>query len=197
LCHACTAAVPPANTRQDKIQRPKQTKNKKKVEGVDLPPPEAKATYATVHATVVAIAAEQVCIVFACLICFFYACVLWVMRDRVGVLCDVFLACPPKPQFKTSCAPQTTNPSPSPQPSSIHQYINHQTMYYLANPETGRKVVERDGRYWSEAEGRCGAHGAFACLFLLSCLATMRACNPPPPHASQHNKNNTNNQNTK
>ncbi|GBF93866.1 replication A 70 kDa DNA-binding subunit B [Raphidocelis subcapitata] len=57
------------------------------VEGPDLPAPDAKATYATLHATVVAI-----------------------------------------------------NPD--------------QTMYYLANPTSGKKVVEQEGRYWSESEGK-------------------------------------------
>lgn len=27
-------------------------------------------------------------------------------------------------------------------------------MYYLANPDGGKKVEPRDGRYWCEAEGR-------------------------------------------
>ncbi|KAI8470838.1 MAG: replication protein A 70 kDa DNA-binding subunit [Monoraphidium minutum] len=57
------------------------------VEGADMPPPDSKPAYATLHATVVAI-----------------------------------------------------NPD--------------QTLYYLANPESGKKVVEQGGGFWSEAEGK-------------------------------------------
>eukprot|EP00775_Hariotina_reticulata_P004646 gene4646-4898_t len=36
----------------------------------------------------------------------------------------------------------------------VTQVKEDQTMYYLANPDGGKKVEERDGRYWCEGEGR-------------------------------------------
>eukprot|EP00878_Enallax_costatus_P027860 GHUV01030037.1.p1 GENE.GHUV01030037.1~~GHUV01030037.1.p1 ORF type:complete len:102 (-),score=23.64 GHUV01030037.1:54-359(-) len=34
------------------------------------------------------------------------------------------------------------------------QIKEDQTMYYLANPDNGKKVEPRDGRYWCEADSR-------------------------------------------
>jgi hypothetical protein len=45
-----------------------------------------------------------------------------------------------------------TNTAPQTQPQPF--LPPHQTMYYLANPDTNKKVVEQDGRYWSESEGK-------------------------------------------
>lgn len=37
---------------------------------------------------------------------------------------------------------------------NVMQVKEDQTMYYLANPDGGKKVEPRDGRYWCEAESR-------------------------------------------
>lgn len=51
-------------------------------------------------------------------------------------------------------------PSPDAKPTyhdvivNVMQVKEDQTMYYLANPDNGKKVEPRDGRYWCEAESR-------------------------------------------
>lgn len=45
-------------------------------------------------------------------------------------------------------------PPPPYQEPHLPSFCALQTMYYLADPETGKKVVEQGGRFWCEGESK-------------------------------------------
>ncbi|WIA41863.1 hypothetical protein OEZ86_009188 [Tetradesmus obliquus] len=65
-----------------------------------------------------------------------------------------------KLQFLSDVMVEEDIPSPDAKPTyhdvvvSVVQVQDSQTMYYLANPENGKKVEPREGRFWCEAESR-------------------------------------------
>eukprot|EP00878_Enallax_costatus_P039208 GHUV01044768.1.p1 GENE.GHUV01044768.1~~GHUV01044768.1.p1 ORF type:complete len:587 (+),score=180.53 GHUV01044768.1:1086-2846(+) len=65
-----------------------------------------------------------------------------------------------KLQFLQEVVAEDNLPSPDAKPTyhdvivNVMQIKEDQTMYYLANPDNGKKVEPRDGRYWCEADSR-------------------------------------------
>jgi hypothetical protein len=116
-----------------------------------MPPPDAKATYATLHATVVAINPDQVRVRPEGVCCWQGARIAG-LRGRAGPRW-------PAVWRNSLCLSRCLNPglTPTPPPHPPTSNLNRtppKTMYYLANPESGKKVVEQEGRFWSEGEGK-------------------------------------------